>query len=152
QQNAERIDVAGGGDRLSPDLFRTRIVRRHRAQAGHCRRESLRVKLRLQQLGNAEVQQLRHAFRGDENVARLEVAMDDEVLMRVVHRAADHAKQLQALGGCKFARLAVLVYGLALDVFHDEVWQAVGGRAAVEQAGDVRMIEAGKDLAFVAKA
>src|SRR5205814_7580 len=35
---------------------------------------------------------------------------------------------------------------IALDVLHDEVWQAIVGGPSVEQAGDVRMLEPGEDL------
>jgi hypothetical protein len=41
--------------------------------------------------------------------------------------------------------------GLAFDKLHDEVGQAVFGRAAVEQAGDVRVVERGEDLASLRK-
>ena len=49
--------------------------------------ERLRRMARVEQLGDAEVEQLRRAVGGDQDVVRLQVAMHDQVLMRVVHRA-----------------------------------------------------------------
>src|SRR5688572_19332910 len=49
-------------------------------------------------------------------------------------------------------RFTVGVYRLALDELHREVGQAVGRGAAVEQAADEWMVEAGEDLALVAEA
>ena len=72
--------------------------------------------------------------------------------MRVLHRRADLPEQLQPRGGIEPARLAVLHDGLALDVLHGEVRQTVGRRPAVEEAGDVRVLEAGEDLTLVAEA
>ena len=49
-------------------------------------------------------------------------------------------------------RVAVLVDGRAFDQLHHEVRNAFVGGAAVQQAGDVGMIEAGKNLALVTEA
>ena len=53
------------------------------------------------------------------------------------------------LGVAELLGVAVLVDGLALDELHHVVRQAVVGRAAIEQARDVGMIEAGQDLPLV---
>ncbi len=42
--------------------------------------------------------------------------------------------------------------GTPFDVLHDEIRQAVLGRVAVQQARDVRVIEAREDLPLVAEA
>ena len=52
----------------------------------------------------------------------------------------------------KLVRVAVGGDRLAFDVLHHEVRQAVVGRAAVDQARDVRMIELRQDLPFGAEA
>ena len=49
------------------------------------------------------------------------------------------------------ALLAVGVDGLAADELHDEVRQAVGRGAAIEEAGDIGMFEAGHDLPLEAE-
>ena len=48
--------------------------------------------------------------------------------------------------------LAVLGVGHPFDVFHDQVGDAVFGHPAVQQAGDVGVVEVGQDLALLAKA
>jgi hypothetical protein len=45
--------------------------------------------------------------------------------------------------------LAVFVEGQSLDVLHHEVRQSVFGRVAIEQARDVRVVEARKDLPLI---
>src|SRR5688500_12192999 len=47
--------------------------------------------------------------------------------------------------------IAVVVQRLPFDVFHDEVGQSIAGCASVQQAGDVRMIQSGQNLALGAK-
>ena len=74
--------------------------------------------------------------------------MDDQVLVRAVHRRAHDLEQPQPLLDAERARIAIDVDRLAVDILHDDVRRAVGGRAAVEQPRDVRMIERRQDLAF----
>jgi hypothetical protein len=102
-------------------------------------------------LRDAEVKQPRHAVCRDQHIARLDVAMDDQILVRVSDRGADTLEQLQALGDRQVPSIAVLVDRLALDELHDEVGQAVVGRPSVEQARDVGVIESGQDLALAAE-
>ena len=58
--------------------------------------------------------------------------MNDKILIGVVDRDAHALKQLQPRGHIERARIAVLVDGVALDVIHHQVRQAVLGRAAIE--------------------
>ncbi len=48
-----------------------------------------------EQLGHAEVEQLGLALRGHEDVARLEVAVDHQVLVRELHRLRDLEEERQ---------------------------------------------------------
>ena len=57
-----------------------------------------------QQLRDAEVEQLGRAVGGHEDVGRLDVAMDDQALVRVVDGGADVAEELQACGGVEPVR------------------------------------------------
>ena len=52
----------------------------------------------VEQFGDAEVDEFGLAAVGDEDVAGLEVAVDDEVLVREVDRVADLAEEFDALG------------------------------------------------------
>ena len=107
----------------------------------------------IEELGDPEIEQLRDAVGGDQDVARLEVAVDDQVLVGEVDRRADLPEELAAARWVgSFRVVAILVDRLPLDVLHDEVGAAVLGGAAVEQLGDVRVVEVGEDLALGAEA
>ena len=71
------------------------------------------------------------SVRGDHNIRRLQIAMDNPLLMRVLHRLADLGEQLQALGDAQLLRVTVFGDRDALDVFHHEVRAAMFGQTAV---------------------
>src|SRR6185436_18900615 len=96
-----------------------------------------------------EVEELRDAAVRDEYVARLYVAMDDEVLMRIVNRRANLLKELQPFSGCEHLLVAVLADGPAFYIFHDKIGSPLSCGAAVHQTSDVGMVQACKDLTFV---
>ena len=81
-----------------------------------------------------------------------QIAMDDTVFVRVMDCGADLLKQSQPVGDRKLVVLAILVDGLAFDILHYKVRKAVLCRSAIEESGDVRMIETGEDLPLIAKA
>ena len=91
-------------------------------------------------------------FRRHEDVRGLQVPMHDEMAMGVGHGVADFEKQRDARARVESARGAVLEQVPAFDVLHREVRKAVGRRAAVEQPGDVRVVEPGEDLPLCPKA
>src|SRR5579875_2830083 len=72
--------------------------------------------------------------------------------MRVLHCITDLKKQAEAITRRKAARGAVPVEGLAFDELHHQIWRAVFRRTAVEQTGDVGMLQGGQDLALSAEA
>ena len=78
--------------------------------------------------------------------------MYDEVLVRILDGGADRPEEPQPLGGRQSLVVAVAVNGLPLDVLHHEVGQPLVGRAAVEQAGDVRVVQGGEYLALISEA
>src|SRR6185295_9661733 len=101
------------------------------------------------QLGDPEVQQLNAAVFCYQNVARFQIAMDDEILMRVRGSLAHIKKKLQTFGNVEFVFIAVDSDREADDVFHHYVGQASVGRSAIEQPGDVGMLEVGQNLALL---
>src|SRR5262249_54071177 len=106
----------------------------------------------MEQFGDAEVEQLGNAGGGDQNIARLHIAMDDVVLVRVLDGGTYNAKHLQPLDGVETVVVTVNVDGQALDIIHNEIRQTVVGRATIEQLGDVGMIEMSENLLLVAEA
>ena len=143
QQHAQGIDVARDRHRLAADLLRARRLQRERAVAGP--RLVSRREARLEQLGDAEVQELRRAVRRDQDVARLEVPVDDEVLMGVLDGRAHLAEQHEPWLERERPRLAVGVEGNALDALHHDVGHAILGGPAVQQPRDVGMIQGRQD-------
>ena len=87
----------------------------------------------------------------DQDVRGLDVAVHHQVLVRVLHRGADLAEEVDPGVEPQAVPVAVLVDGRALDVLHDQVRPAVVGRAAVQQARDAGVVEGGQDLAFGAE-
>ena len=58
---------------------------------------------RIEQLRDAEVEQLRRAFGRHQDVGGLQVAVHDQVLVRVLDGAADVEEQLQPLAQIRAA-------------------------------------------------
>jgi hypothetical protein len=110
------------------------------------------VPIGRQDLGDAEIQELRDATLCDEDVARLEVPVDDEALMRELNRFADLAEETQTFFHPELSATAIEVDGGALDVLRNQVRQAVLGRAPVQDPSDVRMLQVGEDLSFAPEA
>src|SRR4030095_12655405 len=79
---------------------------------------------------------------------RLDVAMDDQILMRVMHGGTDIAKEAQPLLDAEALPVAVRGDGHSLHVFHDQEREVCIRDAAVEQLRDVRMVQRGKDLSL----
>ena len=101
EQHAQRVDVGGGGHRLAAHLLGAGVLGRHQLQPGRGRRQRLPGHLGIEQLGDAEVEQLGHAVLGDQDVGRLDVAVDDQVLVRVLHRRRPAAGRCRAARRCR---------------------------------------------------
>ena len=83
----------------------------------------------LRRLGDAEVDHLghRHAVvQRDEDVRRLDVAVDDALLMRVLDGVTDLDEQVEPVLGGELRLVAVVGDADAADQFHDEVGTALG--------------------------
>ncbi len=146
EQDAERVDVGGGGDLGAGDLLGRRVGGGHRPHRGAGLLDREGHRRRIEQLGDAEVEQLGLAFAVDQDVRRLEVAVHHQVLVGVGDRRADVDEELQPFLERQLVLLAVGVERQAVDVLEHEVGAAVGGGAAFEKPGDVGMVEAGEDL------
>ena len=149
EDHSQRIDV---GPRVDVHQRRVGLLGRHvrgsaddrpgvgQAQVG----EPL-----FRRLGDPEVDHLGRGpavYLGDHHVAGLEVAVDDPLLVSVLHRLADRDEQLQA--GLDRQPFAVAVFGdrLAADQLHHEERLAGLGGAAVVDAGDVGVVHQGQRL------
>ncbi len=77
--------------------------------------------------------------------------MDDQALVRIVHRRAHTSEELQPADEIELLRLAELVDGDAIDVLHAQERHAFRSRPAVEQPSDVRVFECGQYAPLVAE-
>jgi hypothetical protein len=75
--------------------------------------------------------------------------MNDEVLVRELHRTAYMLKESQALGYCEIVLAAVLGDRDSVDILHRKEGLASVGNAAIEKVGDVRMHQPGEDLTLL---
>ena len=150
EHDAERIHVGHRRHRFAAHLFGRGVVQRERAHAGAglFRRGEVGV----DEFRDAEVEQAHVAAGRDEDVRRLEVAVDDQVRVRVRDRVADLVEQVEPRFQRKAMRAAVIGDRLAFDVFEREIRLMVVAHARVEQARDVRMRQAREDLAFAGEA
>jgi hypothetical protein len=87
----------------------------------------------------------------DENISRFQVAVHDEVLMRILHGGAHFAEQYDSLPNPKTAAPAIFVDRQAFDVLHDKIWLSIGSRTAIEQTRDIGMLETREDLPFLSE-
>src|SRR5262249_55450774 len=107
--------------------------------------------LALEQLGDAEIEQLRVAGPVDEDVGRLDVAVDDQVGVRMGDGLENVEKEAEPLLDPEAAVPAIGVDRLALDVLEHEVGLAGCGHAGVEEPGDVGIGQTREDLALAAE-
>ena len=102
--------------------------------------------LGLQQLGDTEVEQFDGAIGCDDDVARLDVAVNDKVLVRVLNGIAHAKKQRQALLQAKPLLFAVVQNWRPFNILHRQERQPILRFSAIQKASDVRMIQIGEYL------
>ena len=151
QNGAQGIHVAGGSDRLSQYLFRTGVFGSQRPARGHGGGER-GVFIRRQEFGHTKIQEFGSAVGGNQDVAGLQIAVHHQIAMRIGDGFADLQHQAAAGLDGEFAGVAPVVDRLSRHILHHQKGPARGIRSAVDKAGDVRMIEAGQDLALMAEA
>ena len=139
QHEAQRVEVGPAVEREAEDLLGRQVLRRaHHHVLG---REVLVAA--LHGLGDAEVRQLHAALGGDEDVARLDVAVDETGLVGVVerggHRSPDHERLVDAQPPGLVQEVAQRAPG---DQLHDHRSPAVGLDGVVD-ADDVRVVQPG---------
>ena len=103
-------------------------------------------------VGDAEVEHLGLAGFVDQDVAGLEVAMDDALVVGMLHRVAHLGQQFEARGRVGTARADVLIQGHPADELHGEERLAVGTHPGFMDLSDPDMLEPAQDLGFVAEA
>src|SRR5690606_7249102 len=100
----------------------------------------------LEELRYAEVQKLGYAVRSDQDVCRLQISMNDQILVRIPNGIANLREKLKALPKVQVTAVAIAIDGFAFDVLHDEVRLAVFHLTGIQEACNVRMVQVCENL------
>ena len=144
EHDPERVEIRARIDRRAARLLGREVLRGadDRAGLGHLRRARAR---------DAEVRHLQPAVAADDDVVRLDVAVDDPVAVRERERAEDLARVVDR---DRDRRRAVadeqLLERAPVEELHRDVVGALR-LAAVEDRDDVRMVEPGGALRLAAE-
>ncbi len=151
EQYAERVDIRRGRDRTVHELLGRRIRRCHdRMLRARCL--AFAVRIGIEQLGDAEIEQLHFAIARDQHVGWFQVAMHDQRAMRGLDRAADIDKQRKAPPKIETTAANERGDRFAVDEFQCDV-RCTGIRyAAFDEPRDARMAKLREREAFAAEA
>ena len=148
QQGAQTVDIRRRRYRLATPLLGAGIVT---AQARISLGPLFLAVAGLNQGGDPEIEQARRTGLIDQNIGRLDIAMNDQAVVGKLYRLADLAKQLQP---CPQPKLLALAPGgdiQAPHVLHHQVGLTPRQGATVQETGDVGMTEISQHLALAPK-
>ncbi len=97
EQQAQGIDIAGGGDVLAPQLFRAGVLRSHQPLVVGSGDDGVGGQSRIEQFGDAKVQELGKAVSGDQDIRGFQIAVDNQALMGGLDCRADGAEEFYTL-------------------------------------------------------
>ena len=147
EDDAEREDVGAMIDRLRADLLGRHVGRRaeHHAGLGLVRVAGRELAVSsaaigARHLGQAEVEDLHAAFAGEEDVLRLEVAVDDALVVRGREPARDLDRVVDRLARRHRRPVDSRAERFALEQLGDD-YGAPSWRADVVDREDVGMVE-----------
>jgi hypothetical protein len=153
KQHAQAVDVGSSIDVQAGQarLLRTHVGGRSQKLLERGKNRLVRQGLVGRGLGNSKINHLRHRHPvvvGHQNVGRLEVAMDDALLVRMLHCVANQDEELESLPGGALVLIAKGGNGQSTHQFHDKVRPARGGRACIQDTGDIGMVHHRQRLTF----
>ena len=106
----------------------------------------------MEKLGNAEIEKLGLSHRGNQDVARFQIAVDHQILMGILNGAADFLENPEAFRDGKIVFNAVAGNWEAIDRFHNEVRNPLLGASHFIKLRNVWVIQVGENLDFLLKA
>src|SRR5713226_4377765 len=119
EYDSESIDIRGGRNRFAAHLLGTGVFWRHDLVTGLGQAQI--APRRIQQLGNAEIQQFRNSILRYEDVCGFDVTVYDEVSVRVFNCCTHTAEQLQSRPQRRSIASAILVNGYSINIFHYQI-------------------------------
>jgi len=146
EHQTEGVDVRPGVDILTAQGLRAQVIGGADDPVGQGVRCFVGRRV-VERLGNAEVDDLGQwasLLLGNEDVRRLEVAVDDALLVRVLYARTDRLEDLQAIADTEATPVAVRDQGSAGHVLHGDVGRSVVGGAGVEYLGNGGMTHTGE--------
>ncbi len=144
--HAQRVDIAA---RIRRALAR-RLLGAHVGRGAEQRAGLRQGAADAELLADAEVQHLGLAVCGDQDVGRLQIAMDHAARVGVLHRIGDARQQLQPRRARKARGMPRQVH--ALDVFHRQERVAVGIDIGLDHLGDARVRQAREQFGLAREA
>src|SRR5689334_23462723 len=84
----------------------------------------------------------------DQHVGWFNVAVDNSLLVRMLNRAADPDKKLDAFSSRQTALVGIIGNLYAANQLHHEVGATDVGRSRIQNARDVRVVHEGQSLTF----
>ena len=151
EHHTQGVDIRPRVDqvRVASGLLRAHVGQRPHDLAGNRDQRVLAIGNRL---GQAEIQDAQVTFGIHQQVAGLEIAVDDSLLVRMVHGIAGDGKEFQNLLQAQLVVTHILRDRYAADIVHHIV-QLPGGRdATVENDNDVGMPQVADQFHFPLKA
>ena len=89
----------------------------------------------IEDLRDAEIEELGRPRLVDDDVARFDIAMDDLLLVSVVEGRAHLLKKFEAIFDSESFALGGFIKTQAIDQHHDEVGNTIPRRPAVKEPG-----------------
>ena len=96
KNHAQTVDITRGADVFAAHLFGAGVLWRHHALEGESLADALSA-FGIEQFRDAKIEQLWFAFRGHADIRRLDVAVNDQMLMRVGDGRANFAEKFESL-------------------------------------------------------
>ena len=147
EQQPELIHIGSGRRQIPEHLLRSGVFRSQRGFID-ARRVIVGRRIRAQQLRDAEIEQLHLAVARHEYVRGLEIAVNDEVTVRVRHRRDHVYEQAHAIDDRQRLRLAIVIDARTIDIFQRQERHTVDTSPCIEKSRNVRMSETRKYLAL----
>ena len=157
EKHSQRKYVRRCCNRPARDLLWCGVLRRQRRAtlsregAHSSARGRVPLGIPLEQLGDAEVEQLDLSVSAHQYVGRLDVAVDDQIGVCVRDHVQHIEEQPQAGFDAQRMFVAVPVDALAVHVLENEIWLPARRDTGVDQVRDARMPQSGEKSAFTAE-
>src|SRR5450755_4309379 len=108
----------------------------------------MRIGSIVKQLRDAKVQEFYHTIASNEDDGRFDISMNNKLAVRMRDCGENVDEQTHARLDIELMPLAIRVNRLAFDVFEDQVGLSRLQNPRIEEARDIRVIEAAEDIAL----